>query len=148
MQLKYSVLLYLSTMQENDAKGFGALEHPTATTVVLPELMPKEELVKSMMDVVSHEFSYRNPLSIHSKSKISIIMTLKCQSIYGCMKVLPNISQSFQINQGLITEEDFITAFQTKWSAQCNERHHVFYYNECKRVETAHKDQYINVYRH
>jgi hypothetical protein len=27
---------------------------PTATTVVLPEL--KEELVKSMMDVVSHEF--------------------------------------------------------------------------------------------
>jgi predicted metalloprotease with PDZ domain len=43
-------------MQENDAKGFGALEHPTATTVVLPELMPKEELVKSMMDVVSHEF--------------------------------------------------------------------------------------------
>jgi hypothetical protein len=28
-------------MQENDAKGFGALEHPTATTVVLPELMPK-----------------------------------------------------------------------------------------------------------
>jgi predicted metalloprotease with PDZ domain len=42
----------------------------------------------------------------------------------------------FQINQGLITEEDFI-AFQTKWSARCNERHHVFYYNECKRVETA-----------
>jgi predicted metalloprotease with PDZ domain len=24
----------------------------------------------------------------------------------------------FQINQGLITEEDFITAFQTKWSAR------------------------------
>jgi predicted metalloprotease with PDZ domain len=48
-------------------RGFGALEHPTATTVVLPELMPKE-LVKSMMDVVSHEFfhivtplSKRNP---------------------------------------------------------------------------------------
>jgi hypothetical protein len=40
MQLKNTVL-YLSTMQENDAKGFGALEHPTATTVVLPELMPK-----------------------------------------------------------------------------------------------------------
>jgi hypothetical protein len=41
MQLKNTVLLYLSTMQENDAKGFGALEHPTATTVVLPELMPR-----------------------------------------------------------------------------------------------------------
>jgi predicted metalloprotease with PDZ domain len=42
----------------------------------------------------------------------------------------------FQINQGLITEEDFTIAFQTKWSG-CNERHHVFYYNECKRVETT-----------
>jgi predicted metalloprotease with PDZ domain len=46
----------LSSLTEEDAKGFGALEHPTATTVVLPEVMPKEELVKSMMDVVSHEF--------------------------------------------------------------------------------------------
>ena len=41
---KYSVLLYLSSMQPNDAKGFGALEHPTATTVVLPEMMPLAEL--------------------------------------------------------------------------------------------------------
>ena len=49
---KYSVLLYLSSMQENDAKGFGALEHPTATTVVLPELMPKDELVKSMKEEI------------------------------------------------------------------------------------------------
>jgi hypothetical protein len=32
-------------MADGDAKGFGALEHPTATTVVLPEVMPKEELV-------------------------------------------------------------------------------------------------------
>jgi hypothetical protein len=38
MQLKIQCLLYLSTMQ-NDAK---VLERaPTATTVVLPELMPR-----------------------------------------------------------------------------------------------------------
>jgi hypothetical protein len=36
----------LSSLTEEDAKGFGALEHPTATTVVLPEVT-KEELVKS-----------------------------------------------------------------------------------------------------
>jgi predicted metalloprotease with PDZ domain len=48
------VLLYLQ--DPNRRKGFGALEHPTATTVVLPEMMPREELVKSMKDVVSHEF--------------------------------------------------------------------------------------------
>ena len=38
---KYAILLYLSTM-ENDAKGFGALEHPTSTTVVMPERMELE----------------------------------------------------------------------------------------------------------
>jgi hypothetical protein len=48
---------------------------PTATTVVLPELMPRE-LVKSMMDVVSHEFFHIvTPLAFIKKSKISIIMT-------------------------------------------------------------------------
>jgi hypothetical protein len=52
----------LSSLTEEDAKGFGALEHPTATTVVLPEVMPKEELVKSMMDVVSHEFFISYPI--------------------------------------------------------------------------------------
>jgi predicted metalloprotease with PDZ domain len=69
MQKKNTVYsLYLSSLTEEDAKGFGALEHPTATTVVLPEVMPKEELVKSMMDVVSHEFFHIvTPLSIHSK---------------------------------------------------------------------------------
>jgi hypothetical protein len=78
--------------------------------------MPKEELVKSMMDVVSHEFFHI--VTPHPKEIQDFDYNdLKCQSIYGCMKVLPNISLIFQINQGLITEEDFTTAFQTKWSA-------------------------------
>jgi predicted metalloprotease with PDZ domain len=62
---KYTVL-HLSSMTPTDAKGFGALEHPTATTVVLPEMI-REELVKSM-NVVSHEFFHIvTPLTIHSK---------------------------------------------------------------------------------
>jgi hypothetical protein len=40
--LQQYVLFYLSSLTEED-KGFGALEHPTATTVVLPEVMPKED---------------------------------------------------------------------------------------------------------
>jgi predicted metalloprotease with PDZ domain len=52
---KYSVLIYLSDMQnENDAHGFGALEHPTCTTVVMPEAMGKDELAEQLKDVVSH----------------------------------------------------------------------------------------------
>src|SRR5690606_23885184 len=30
---KYTILLYLSSMKKDDAKGFGALEHNTSTTV-------------------------------------------------------------------------------------------------------------------
>ncbi|HYD90716.1 MAG TPA: peptidase M61, partial [Flavobacterium sp.] len=65
---KYAILLYLTTGTPDDAKGFGALEHTTSTTVVMPEMMPKEELLSTMKDVVSHEFFHIvTPLSVHSK---------------------------------------------------------------------------------
>ena len=64
---KYAILLYMSTMQD-DANGFGALEHHTSTTVVFPEMMPAQALAKSMKDVVSHEFFHiLTPLSVHSE---------------------------------------------------------------------------------
>jgi hypothetical protein len=40
MRLKYSIIVFINHAGKW-RKGFGALEHPTATTVVLPELMPK-----------------------------------------------------------------------------------------------------------
>src|SRR3970282_2320715 len=52
---KYSILLYLSSMKK-DANGFGALEHTTATTVVFPEMIPKEYFITMMKDVFSHEY--------------------------------------------------------------------------------------------
>ena len=65
---KYTVLLYLSEMDKTDAKGFGALEHNTSTTVVFPEMMPTAALDEQLKDVVSHEFFHIvTPLSIHSK---------------------------------------------------------------------------------
>jgi predicted metalloprotease with PDZ domain len=87
MQQKNTVYSFICSLTEEDAKGFGALEHPTATTVVLPEVMPKEE-VKSMMDVVSHEFFISvTPLSIHSKEIQDFDYNdQRCLSIYGCMK--------------------------------------------------------------
>src|SRR5665811_131091 len=64
----YDILLYLSTMDSTDASGFGALEHHTSTTVVLPEAMPKDLLEQTMIDVVSHEFFHTvTPLNVHSK---------------------------------------------------------------------------------
>ncbi|MEZ7497229.1 peptidase M61 [Flavobacterium sp. Arc3] len=148
---KYSVLLYLSTMQENDAKGFGALEHPTATTVVLPELMPKEELVKSMMDVVSHEFFHIvTPLSIHSK-EIQYFdynnpkMSAHLWMYEGVTEYFANL---FQINQGLITEEDFYSrlADQMERAAAMNDTMS-FTTMSANVLKQPYKDQYINVYQ-
>jgi hypothetical protein len=47
-------------------------------------------------------------LSIHSKEIQDFDYNApRCHNIYGCMKELLNILQSFQINQGLIDEEDY-----------------------------------------
>jgi hypothetical protein len=66
-------------MQENDAKVWSSRALPLQQ--LFYQNYAKEELVKSMMDVVSHEFFHIvTPLAfILKKSKISIIMTLKCQ---------------------------------------------------------------------
>ncbi len=148
---KYSVLLYLSTMTETDAKGFGALEHPTATTVVLPEVMSKEELVKSMMDVVSHEFFHIvTPLTIHSK-EIQFFdynnpkMSEHLWMYEGVTEYFANL---FQINQGLITEEDFYNRLSDQIErAKAMNDTMSFTTMSANVLKEPYKEQYINVYQ-
>ncbi|SEG46536.1 peptidase M61 [Flavobacterium urumqiense] len=147
---KYSVLLYLSSMQENDAKGFGALEHPTATTVVLPELMPKDELVKSMKDVVSHEFFHIvTPLSIHSKEiqYFDYNAPKMSQHLWMYEGVTEYFANLFQINQGLITEEEFYTRMAEK-IARANTLNDTMSFTvmSANVLTKPYKDQYLNVY--
>ncbi|EIA10495.1 peptidase M61 [Flavobacterium frigoris] len=148
---KYSVLLYLSTMKEDDAKGFGALEHPTATTVVLPEVMPKEELVKSMKDVVSHEFFHIvTPLSIHSKEIQDFDyndpkMSKHLWMYEGVTEYFANL---FQINQGLITEDDFYSRISDQIErANAMDDTMSFTTMSANVLTQPYKDQYINVYQ-
>jgi predicted metalloprotease with PDZ domain len=147
---KYSVLLYLSTMKENDAKGFGALEHPTATTVVLPELMPKDELVKSMKDVVSHEFFHIvTPLSIHSKEIQFFDYNAPKMSEHLWMYegVTEYFANLFQINQGLINEEEFYTRIAEKITRANTMNDTMPFTTMSANVLTQpYKDQYLNVY--
>jgi predicted metalloprotease with PDZ domain len=148
---KYSVLLYLSTMEENDAKGFGALEHPTATTVVLPEVMPKEELVKSMMDVVSHEFFHIvTPLSIHSKEiqYFDYNNPKMSEHLWMYEGVTEYFANLFQINQGLITEEDFYNRLSDQMErADAMNDTMSFTTMSANVLKQPYKDQYINVYQ-
>jgi predicted metalloprotease with PDZ domain len=147
---KYTVLLYLSTMQQNDAKGFGALEHPTATTVVLPEMMPKSELVKSMKDVVSHEFFHiLTPLTIHSKEiqDFDYSSPKMSEHLWMYEGVTEYFANLFQINQGLITEHEFYTRISEKIEKAKNLNDTMpFTTMSANVLTTPYKEQYLNVY--
>ena len=148
---KYTVLLYLSSLKPDDARGFGALEHPTATTVVLPEMMEKEELVKSMMDVVSHEFFHIvTPLTIHSKEIhfFDYNAPKMSQHLWMYEGVTEYFANLFQINQGLISEEDFYNRIAEKIE-EAKTLNDTMPFTEMSTnvLKQPYKDQYLNVYQ-
>jgi predicted metalloprotease with PDZ domain len=148
---KYTILVYLSDVQkENDAHGFGALEHPTATTVVMPEAMSVEELGEQLKDVVSHEFFHIvTPLTIHSKEIQDFDFTNPKMSEHLWMYegVTEYFANLFQINQGLISEADFYTRMAAKISNANNMDDTMPFTKMSANVLTQpYKDQYLNVY--
>ena len=107
---QYSILLYLSEMGETDANGFGALEHHTSTVVVLPEVMEKERLEETMVDVVSHEFFHIvTPLNVHSKEVqyFDFNDPKMSQHLWMYEGTTEYFANLFQIQQGLINEAEF-----------------------------------------
>ncbi len=148
---KYSVLLYLSSMKDTDAKGFGALEHPTATTVVLPEMMPLEELQKSMKDVVSHEFFHIvTPLTIHSNEiqYFDYNAPKMSQHLWMYEGVTEYFANLFQINQGLINEAEFYTRMAEKIEqSKTLDDTMPFTTMSANVLKSPYKEQYLNVYQ-
>ncbi|MBW4360419.1 M61 family metallopeptidase [Flavobacterium taihuense] len=148
---KYTVILYLSTMTPTDAKGFGALEHPTATTVVMPEMMPLDELVKQMKDVVSHEFFHIvTPLTIHSKEiqYFDYNAPKMSQHLWMYEGVTEYFANLFQINQGLIKEDEFYSRIAEKIeSANTMNDTMPFTTMSANVLTEPYKDQYLNVYQ-
>src|SRR6187402_1417451 len=147
---KYTVILYLSTMSPTDAKGFGALEHPTATTVVMPEMMPKDDLVKQLKDVVSHEFFHIvTPLTVHSKEiqYFDYNAPKMSQHLWMYEGVTEYFANLFQINQGLINEEDFYSRISEKiQKANTLDDTMPFTTMSANVLNQPYKGQYLNVY--
>jgi predicted metalloprotease with PDZ domain len=147
---KYSILLYLSSMK-NDAQGFGALEHPTATTVVFPEIIPKEQLNLLMKDVVSHEFFHIvTPLTIHSQEiqNFDYNNPKMSQHLWMYEGVTEYFSNLFQINQGLINEEEFYNRITEKIEeAKKMDDTMPFTTMSANVLVQPYKDQYLNVYQ-
>ena len=147
---RYTVLLYLSDMQGNDAQGFGALEHHTSTTVVFPEMMPAVAIAEQMKDVVSHEFFHIvTPLSIHSKEiqffdYINPKMSKHLWMYEGVTEYFANL---FQVNQGLISADEFYERMNGKIrnAATLNDTMPFTEMSANVLVE-PYKDQYLNVY--
>lgn len=146
---KYTVLLYLSTMN-SDAQGFGALEHPTATTVVFPEMLPKDELTKELKDVVSHEFFHIvTPLTIHSQEIQNFDYNAPKMSEHLWMYegVTEYFANLFQINQGLIDEDEFYTRIAEKIQHASTLNDTMPFTTMSKNVFVEpYKAQYLNVY--
>lgn len=148
---KYTVLLYLSSMKSNDAQGFGALEHPTSTTVVMPETIPLNMLQEQMKDVVSHEFFHIvTPLTIHSKEihffdYNSPKMSEHLWMYEGVTEYFANL---FQINQGLITENQFLDRISEKieLASKMNDTM-PFTTMSANVLQEPYKSQYLNVYQ-
>lgn len=147
---KYSILLYLSTMKSDDAQGFGALEHPTCTTVVMPENLGTEVLAEQLKDVVSHEFFHIvTPLTIHSK-EIQYFdfnepkMSKHLWMYEGITEYFANL---FQVNQGLISEQDFFDRMSDKIKNASRMNDKMSFTKMSQNVFVKpYKDQYLNVY--
>ncbi|MDD5151037.1 MAG: peptidase M61 [Flavobacterium sp.] len=148
---KYSVLIYLADMAKPDARGFGALEHPTATTVVMPEMMGKEALAEQLKDVVSHEFFHIvTPLTIHSQEIQNFDYNAPKMSEHLWMYegVTEYFANLFQVNQGLITEDEFYTRMAEKIErAKTLNDTMPFTTMSANVLEKPYKDQYLNVYQ-
>lgn len=148
---KYAILLYLSDIDTVDARGFGALEHHTSTSVVLPESMPAQALEKSMTDVVSHEFFHiLTPLSVHSKEihYFDYNDPKMSEHLWMYEGVTEYFANLFQINQGLIDNQDFYDRIADKIKISQNYDDSMPFTEMSRNVlqEKYHK-QYYNVYQ-
>ena len=146
---EYNILLYLSEL-ENDASGFGALEHHTSTVVVLPEQMDQVRLEQALVDVVSHEFFHIvTPLSVHSE-EIQYFdfndpkMSKHLWMYEGTTEYFANL---FQIQQGLISEEEFYERIMGKMlNAKRYDDTMSFTVMSENILDDPYKDNYGNVY--
>jgi predicted metalloprotease with PDZ domain len=147
----YAILLYLADMENPDARGFGALEHHTSTSVVLPETMTLPQLEESMIDVVSHEFFHIiTPLNIHSNEVHYFDyndpkMSKHLWMYEGVTEYFANL---FQINQGLISEEDFYERMNGKIeTSRAFDDTMPFTTMSENILDDEYKDSYYNVYQ-
>jgi predicted metalloprotease with PDZ domain len=136
-------------MKPEDAKGFGALEHPTATTVVLPEMMPLNELQKSMIDVVSHEFFHIvTPLTIHSNEiqYFDYNAPKMSQHLWMYEGVTEYFANLVQVRDTLLSVAQFVSAMKQKLNESDMYKNMSMTDMSKSVLTTEGQEQYLSVY--
>ncbi len=149
----YDILLHLMDMDDLQYFGgmMGALEHHTSTTVVFVEQMQAQELTQSLVDVVSHEFFHTlTPLNIHSEEIHNFeynrpLMSKHLWMYEGTTEYFANL---FQINQGLIDEQNFYNRILEKLNySRRYDDSMSFTEMSAGIVEEPYQSNYANVYQ-
>lgn len=148
---RYDIYLYLSSGEEDAPKGFGALEHHTSTVVVLPEAMGKDQLEKSMTDVVAHEFFHIvTPLSVHSEDVhyFDYYKPTFSKHLWMYEGVTEYFAQHFQVYEGLVEPNEFYNVIQGKiaFSQRYNDAQSFTIMSE-NVLKDGYKENYANVYQ-
>ncbi len=148
---RYDIFLYLAGQGEKSPKGFGALEHHTSTVVVLPEAMPEEALAKSMVDVVSHEFFHIvTPLSVHSEDVhyFDYYQPTFSKHLWMYEGVTEYFASLFQVDQGLVKEEEFYTKILGKIQTASGLDGTMSFTKMSENIlDKPYADNYLNVYQ-
>lgn len=149
---EYNVLVYLFDPEMYKFQGYGALEHRSSTTVVYPETMSKKQFASNMINgTVSHEFFHIvSPLSVHSEEIHSFDFNQAEMSEHlwmyeGMTEYFANL---FQVNQGLISEDEFINEMNSKIAGSLNYNDAISFTKMSKNIlEPKYAKNYNNVYQ-
>ena len=148
---RYDIYLYLAANGEGAPQGFGALEHHTSTVVVLPEAIPADALASAMIDVVSHEFFHIiTPLSVHSEDVHYFDYNNPTFSKHLWMYegVTEYFASVFQVDQGLVTEEEFYSKMLGKINSSLNYDDSMSFTVMSENIlDEPYQSNYINVYQ-
>ncbi len=148
---KYAILIYLSNSKAKDAKGAGALEHPTSTTVVMPEETDLASLEESFKDIVSHEFFHIvTPLTVHSEQihYFDFNNPEMSEHLWMYEGVTEYFANLFQITEGLIDEDQFFKRMSEKIANSYQMDDSMSFTTMSKNVfDPYYKEQYTNVYQ-
>ncbi|MFK8058633.1 MAG: peptidase M61 [Polaribacter sp.] len=149
---EYNILVYLFDPEVYKWQSFGALEHLSSTTVVYPETYTKEQLANGMINgTVSHEFFHIvTPLSVHSEEIHSFDFNTPNMSKHLWMYegITEYFANLFQVNQGLISEQEFIDKMKGKIASSMRFNDTMSFTKMSKNIlEDKYAKNYGNVYQ-